>query len=167
MALPCLIDLSLLQEPSQKGKLAFYYIISTKKQSERTVNLMVLWLAFSTNIILEMYTFTRFTMGDVHKFTGKYTISHIYRNRHRARCCVHAVCVCVCCTPLRRPQHVSRVSPLKLQFYPASRTSPSPCLFPLLPPAPSSLLLMYGMSTLIWSVFVKVTVIKFHWFPGD
>ena len=62
----CLADLSLLQELSQMGNLAGFYIVSTIKHSEWTVNLLVLWLAFSTNIILEMYTFTRFTLGGVY-----------------------------------------------------------------------------------------------------
>lgn len=57
----CVSQISVYYRSLAKG-VNWLSIKSTKKRSERTVNL----IAFSTNIILEVYTFTRFTLGDVY-----------------------------------------------------------------------------------------------------
>lgn len=101
------------------------------------------------------------------------TVSHICHSRHRTR--HSARYMCMFCTfrwgyDIRT---ISQETSMCVQSFLLSNCSSivhfsiAACLSPSSPPAPSCFLLMHGMSALIWSVFVKVMVIKFHWFLGD
>lgn len=96
---------------------------------------------------------------EIYTFTSKYTISHIYAHvlcLHSI--CVHMnVCVWVYSSQKRFPvflfSNCSSIQNRIVLHLPVSPLFSSP--------------ISADMSSLIWSVFVKVTLIKFNWFLGD